>query len=256
MGNKIAFVTGAAGGIGEAVTRALGSQGTTVAAADRDTERLAETVEKCELAGLKVRAYPLDVTRPADVEAVVDQVERDLGPIDQLVNAAGILRMGAARELSDADFADTFAVNVTGVFNVSRAVTNRMVPRRRGALVTVASNSASTPRTGMAAYAASKAAATMYTKVLGLEVAEHGIRCNLVQPGSTATPMLTSMWHDETGRQTTLEGNLDAYRLGIPLKKLAQPSDIADAVLFLLSDRACHITLHELTVDGGATLGV
>ncbi|WP_370947252.1 2,3-dihydro-2,3-dihydroxybenzoate dehydrogenase [Amycolatopsis sp. cg5] len=256
MGNKIAFITGAASGIGAAVARALAAQGATVAAADRDTARLAEAVEKCELDGLKVHAYPLDVTRSADVEAVVDQVERDLGPIGQLVNAAGILRMGAARELTDADFADTFAVNVTGVFNVSRAVTNRMVPRRRGALVTVASNSASTPRTGMAAYAASKAAATMYTKVLGLEVAEHGIRCNLVQPGSTATPMLTSMWHDETGRQTTLEGNLGAYRLGIPLKKLAQPSDIADAVLFLLSDRACHITLHELTVDGGATLGI
>jgi 2,3-dihydro-2,3-dihydroxybenzoate dehydrogenase len=130
-----------------------------------------------------------------------------------------------------------------------------MVPRGRGAVVTVASNAAATPRSGMAAYAASKAAAEMFTKSLGLEVARHGIRCNIVAPGSTDTPMLSSMWHDDSGPRATLAGNPEAFRVGIPLGKLAQPGDVAHAVAFLLSDQASHITLHTLTVDGGAALG-
>jgi 2,3-dihydro-2,3-dihydroxybenzoate dehydrogenase len=96
----------------------------------------------------------------------------------------------------------------------------------------------------------------MYTKCLGLEVAEHGIRCNLVAPGSTDTPMLVGMWADESGREATINGSLGTYKAGIPLRKLADPRDIADAVAFLLSDQASHITMHTLTVDGGATLGV
>lgn len=108
----------------------------------------------------------------------------------------------------------------------------------------------------MAAYAASKAAASMFTKSIGLELARHGIRCNVVAPGSTDTRMLTSMWHDESGPKGTIEGRPEAFRVGIPLGRLARPSDIADAVVFLLSDQSSHITLHDLTVDGGAALGV
>lgn len=121
--------------------------------------------------------------------------------------------------------------------------------------MTVASNAARTPRAEMAAYAASKAAASQLTKSLGIELAPHGIRCNVVAPGSTETPMLSSMWHDESGREATVRGRPEAYRLGIPLGRIAQPENISDAVLFLLSDEASHITLHDLTVDGGATLG-
>ncbi|HEX5594558.1 MAG TPA: 2,3-dihydro-2,3-dihydroxybenzoate dehydrogenase [Micromonosporaceae bacterium] len=254
--NKVALVTGAASGIGAAVARALGELGAAVAAVDRDADLLGETAEKMAVDGLRVEAFPADVSSSADVEAVVDQVEQRLGPVEFLVNAAGVLRLGEATSLTDEDWADTFAVNATGVFLMSRAVVNRMVPRSRGAIVTVASNAAGTARTQMSAYAASKAAATMFTKCLGLEVAKHGIRCNLVAPGSTDTPMLRSMWRDATGPQATIEGRLDAYRVGIPLGKLARPADIADAVVFLLSDQAAHITLQNLTVDGGATLGV
>jgi 2,3-dihydro-2,3-dihydroxybenzoate dehydrogenase len=130
-----------------------------------------------------------------------------------------------------------------------------MVPRRRGAVVTVASNAARTARVDMAAYAASKAAVTAYTKCLALDVAEYGIRCNLVAPGSTDTPMLTSLWAGADAARSSVEGVPGAYRVGIPLGRLARPSDVADAVLFLLSDRAAHITMHDLTVDGGAALG-
>ncbi|MCX4724049.1 2,3-dihydro-2,3-dihydroxybenzoate dehydrogenase [Streptomyces sp. NBC_01306] len=256
MEDAIALVTGAAGGIGAAVVRALGRRGMRVAAVDRDAGRLDEVVGKMVADGLSVEAFPADVTSAAEVEELVDGVESALGPVDHLVNAAGVLRMSPVSQLADEDWAATFAVNTTGVMQVSRAVVKRMVPRSRGAIVTVASNAAGTPRTEMAAYAASKAAATMFTKCLALEVARHGIRCNVVAPGSTDTAMLRSMWHDESGPQATIDGRPDAYKLGIPLGKLARPADIADAVVFLLSEQAGHITMHDLTVDGGATLGV
>ncbi|MGF1430234.1 2,3-dihydro-2,3-dihydroxybenzoate dehydrogenase [Kitasatospora sp. LaBMicrA B282] len=255
MDNKVALVTGAAGGIGAAVARTLGERGAVVAAVDRDAEQLAEVVAKLTADGLRVEAFPADVTDSASVEAAVARIEVELGPIDYLVNAAGVLRLGPVRDYTDEDWQTTFAVNATGVFHLSRAVVNRMVPRGRGAIVTVASNAAVTPRSEMAAYAASKAAATLFTKSLGLEVAQYGVRCNLVAPGSTDTPMLSSMWADETDRQHTVAGNPDAYRVGIPLGKLATPQDVANAVVFLLSDEAGHITLHDLTVDGGASLG-
>ncbi|MCI4143081.1 2,3-dihydro-2,3-dihydroxybenzoate dehydrogenase [Streptomyces sp. MMS20-AI2-20] len=256
MREKIALVTGAAGGIGAAVVRTLAERGASVAAVDKDDDRLDEVAAKLAAEGLRVRAFPADVTTSAGAERMVADVEDVLGPLDQLVNGAGVLRLGKATGLTDADWAATFAVNANGVFFVSRAVINRMVPRRSGAVVTIASNAAGTARTDMAAYAASKAAATMFTKCLGLEVAQYGIRCNVVAPGSTETPMLTSMWQDDKGRSATLEGSPAAYRVGIPLGKLASPSDVADAVAFLLSDQASHITMHGLTVDGGATLGV
>ncbi|MER5433855.1 2,3-dihydro-2,3-dihydroxybenzoate dehydrogenase [Streptomyces sp. NPDC002588] len=253
--SRLALVTGAAGGIGEAVARVLGERGVAVAAVDRDAEQLGEVIGKLGADALPVAPFPADVTDAAAVEAVVAEIEKRLGPVDYLVNAAGVLRLGEVSTFSDDDWASTFAVNTTGVFHLSRAVVSRMVPRGRGAVVTVASNAAATPRSGMAAYAASKAAAEMFTKSLGLEVARHGIRCNIVAPGSTDTPMLSSMWHDDSGPRATLAGNLDAFRVGIPLGKLAQPKDVARAVAFLLSDQASHITLHTLTVDGGAALG-
>ncbi|CAM4010325.1 2,3-dihydro-2,3-dihydroxybenzoate dehydrogenase [Kibdelosporangium persicum] len=252
----VAVVTGAAGGIGTAVARRLAGTATTVAMVDREATALAEAVEKLTADGLPVCGFLADVADSAEVESVVAEVEDRLGPVESLVNAAGVLRLGDARHCADDDWDVMFAVNAAGVFRMSRAVVNRMVPRGRGAIVTVASNAAGTPRSGMSGYAASKAAAVMLTKSMGLEVARYGIRCNVVAPGSTDTAMLRSMWHGEAGPKATLEGDLAAYRLGIPLGKIGQPSDVADAVGFLLSDRAGHITMATLTVDGGATLGV
>ncbi|WP_245966363.1 SDR family oxidoreductase [Sphaerisporangium album] len=112
-------------------------------------------------------------------------------------------------------------------------------------------------KAGRAEKGAPKAAATVFTKTLGLEVAAYGIRCNVLTPGSTDTPMLSALWSDhERALQASIEGSPGVYRTGIPLGKVARPADIAEAVAFLLSSKANHITLQHLTVDGGATLGI
>ena len=250
MSGRRALVTGAAGGIGAAIVGLLSARGVAVAAVDRDTDGLAAD----DRWSGKVVAHRADVSDPDQVEEVVDAVERDLGPIDYLVNCAGILRPVEVVGMSDEDWLDTIRVNATGVFLVSRAVVRRMVPRRAGAVVTIGSNSADTARVNMAAYAASKAAVAAFTRCLGLEVARYGIRCNVVAPGSTDTPMVTALWTGDAER-VSIDGSPESFRTGIPLGRLARPVDIANAVHFLLSDQAAHVTMHDLTVDGGAALG-
>ncbi|MFJ2292433.1 2,3-dihydro-2,3-dihydroxybenzoate dehydrogenase [Streptomyces sp. NPDC087894] len=251
---RLALVTGAGRGIGEAVVHALAGRGARVLATDLDTEGVTALEKTYEG---RVTARTLDVTDPAAVEELVEEAERTLGPLDIAVNVAGVLRVSSVADLSDEEWAATFAVNTHGVFHVSRSVSRRMAERGSGSIVTVASNAAGVPRTGMAAYAASKAAAVMFTKCLGLEVAPRGVRCNTVSPGSTLTDMQRGMWtagDEEAAARRVIEGDPSTYRTGIPLGRIADPCDIADAVAFLVSDRARHITMHDLYVDGGATL--
>lgn len=245
---RTALVTGAARGIGAAVVGALAARGARVAALDRDGDAL--------LGRLPVAAavFTADVADAAGVERAVGAVEEQLGPVEILVNAAGVLRTGPVLDLADDDWTAVFAANTLGVLHASRAVARRMAPRRRGSIVTVGSNAAGVPRAGMAAYAASKAAAAMLTKCLGLELARTGVRCNVVSPGSTDTGMQRALWQDDGAEQRVVDGDPAGYRVGIPLGRIAEPDDIAEAVAFLASDRARHITLHDLYVDGGATL--
>ncbi|MBP2586442.1 2,3-dihydro-2,3-dihydroxybenzoate dehydrogenase [Streptomyces sp. PvR006] len=259
---RVALVTGAAQGIGEAVVHALAARGATVAATDRAAGALAESVARLagdhdgardRTAGAVV-PYSLDVTDGDDVTRTVGRVERELGPVDILVNVAGILRTGPALDLTDEDWAQVFAVNTTGVFHLSRAVVSGMAARGAGSVVTVASNAAGIPRSGMSAYAASKAAAVAFTKCLGLEVADRGVRCNAVCPGSTDTPMQRALWDGPSGPQRVIAGDVTSHRTGIPLGRIADPEDIAETVVFLASDRARHITMQDIYVDGGATL--
>jgi 2,3-dihydro-2,3-dihydroxybenzoate dehydrogenase len=238
---RSAVVTGAAGGIGAAVVRLLRKEGARVMATDLARPEGAD-------------AAVLDVTDSAAVDALVARVEREWGPIALGVNVAGVLSTASVLDLTDEEWRRTFAVNCDGVFHLGRALGRVMAPRGKGSIVTVGSNAAGIPRQNMAAYAASKAAAAMFTRCLGLELAPHGIRCNHVAPGSTLTPMQTGMWADEDGAARVIAGSLEAYKTGIPLGKLATPEDIAETVLFLLSDRAGHITMADLYVDGGATL--
>ncbi|MEV6522215.1 2,3-dihydro-2,3-dihydroxybenzoate dehydrogenase [Longispora sp. NPDC051575] len=251
ISDRHALVTGAGHGIGAAVARALLGSGARVTATDVDPAALGALADEL---GPGLRTHVADVADPAAVEAAFVAGEAAHGPLDILVNVAGVLRPGRVVDCSDEDWAATFAVNATGVFHACRSAARRMVARRSGAIVTVASNAAGVPRAGMAAYAASKAAAAMFTKCLGLELAGHGIRCNVVAPGSTDTRMQRDLWADEHGADAVVAGDLGTYRVGIPLGRIAAPSDVADAVLFLASDAARHITMHDLYVDGGATL--
>jgi 2,3-dihydro-2,3-dihydroxybenzoate dehydrogenase len=251
---RLALVTGAAQGIGAAVVRALAHDGIRVAATDMNGPGLRGLVAELTRAGHEVHGLALDVRDTAAVSKTVQEIEGCLGPIDILVNVAGVLHVGPAVETTDADWHAVFDVNATGVFRLSRAVARHMAGRRRGAIVTVASNAAGVPRMDMAAYAASKAAAVHFTRCLGLELAGSGIRCNVVSPGSTDTPMQRGMWTDGAGAASIVAGRPDLFKVGIPLGRIADPADVAAAVVFLVSDGARHITMHDLYVDGGATL--
>ena len=237
--DRIVLVTGAAGGIGAAVVELLREEGAQVIATDRDKS---DGIE------------PLDVTDATAVNAFVQAIEQDRGPIHAGVNVAGILATGPVLDISDEEWDRVFAVNTKGVFYVSRALGRVMRERRAGSIVTVGSNAAGTARHSVAAYGASKAAAHMFMRCLGLELGEYGIRCNIVAPGSTMTPMQTGMWADERGGEAVIAGQPEVFKAGIPLRKIAEPEEVAQAVLFLLSDRASHITMADIYVDGGATL--
>jgi 2,3-dihydro-2,3-dihydroxybenzoate dehydrogenase len=244
--DTVALITGAGGGIGAALVRQLLDSGCTVIATDVHAPALPDHP--------RLHARALDVTDAAAVDARVAEVEAAFGPIGFGVNVAGVLQVGEVTGIDDAQWRRVFAVNADGVFHLGRALARVMTPRGWGVIVTVSSNAAGVPRHGMAGYAASKAAATMFTRCLGLELAPHGIRCNIVAPGSTLTPMQTGMWTDDDGAQRVIDGTPSTYKAGIPLRKLATPDDIAQAVMFLLSDQAGHIAMSDLYVDGGATL--
>ncbi|MBI1205754.1 MAG: 2,3-dihydro-2,3-dihydroxybenzoate dehydrogenase [Azospirillum sp.] len=254
LSGKLAVVTGAARGIGAAVVAALAAEGASVVGLDIDGAGVAAVADRLTAGGARVRAATVDVRDAEAVAAAVAGIEDDWGAIEVGVNVAGVLSTTTVVDTDDAAWQRVFDVNTTGVFNLSRSLARRMMPRRRGVLVTVGSNAAGVPRHGMAAYAASKAAATLFTRCLGLELAGFGIRCNVVAPGSTRTPMQQSMWRDPTDEAGVIAGSLALFKPGIPLRRLAEPEDIADAVVFLASDRARHITMAELCVDGGASL--
>lgn len=227
---EVAVVVGAAGGIGAAVADALRAAGAIVRGWDLAPASGVESV---------------DVTDPDSLARRWRSTEERDGPITVLVSAAGVM--------SD-DWDRCMAVNAGGVRNVLDVALAAMTPRRRGAVVVLSSNAGATPRAAMPAYAASKAAATAYARSVGIDAAAAGVRVNIVSPGSTDTPMLAGMLADDEAREAVLTGDPARYRLGIPLGRIATPADIAATVVFLASEAARHITLHDLRVDGGATL--
>ncbi|EJS8077242.1 TPA: 2,3-dihydro-2,3-dihydroxybenzoate dehydrogenase EntA [Salmonella enterica subsp. enterica serovar Newport] len=243
--DKTVWVTGAGKGIGYATALAFVDAGARVIGFDREF-----TQENYPFA-----TEVMDVADAGQVAQVCQRVLQKTPRLDVLVNAAGILRMGATDALSVEDWQQTFAVNVGGAFNLFSQTMAQFRRQQGGAIVTVASDAAHTPRIGMSAYGASKAALKSLALTVGLELAGCGVRCNVVSPGSTDTDMQRTLWVSEDAEQQRIRGFGEQFKLGIPLGKIARPQEIANTILFLASDLASHITLQDIVVDGGSTLG-
>ncbi|ECH7954745.1 2,3-dihydro-2,3-dihydroxybenzoate dehydrogenase [Salmonella enterica subsp. enterica serovar Denver] len=243
--DKTVWVTGAGKGIGYATAMAFVDAGARVIGFDREF-----TQENYPFA-----TEVMDVADAVQVAQVCQRVLQKTPRLDVLVNAAGILRMGATDALSVDDWQQTFAVNVGGAFNLFSQTMTQFRRQQGGAIVTVASDAAHTPRIGMSAYGASKAALKSLALTVGLELAGCGVRCNVVSPGSTDTDMQRTLWVSEDAEQQRIRGFGEQFKLGIPLGKIARPQEIANTILFLASDLASHITLQDIVVDGGSTLG-
>ncbi len=245
------LISGAASGIGETVAQQLLALGARLSIIDLHADALHALAAQYPE---QVLALGCDVGDFDAVANVVAQAEARFGAIDKLVCAAGRLQMGEITDLTAEQWQKTFSTNTNGVFNLCHHVGLRMKAQKRGAIVNISSNAATSPRMSMGAYAASKAAVTQMSRCLALELAAYNVRVNVVSPGSTDTPMQQAMWQQGSSRETVIAGSGPHYRLGIPLQKIATPAEIANGVLFLLSDQASHITLHDLRIDGGATL--
>ncbi|MBA1287623.1 2,3-dihydro-2,3-dihydroxybenzoate dehydrogenase [Pseudomonas japonica] len=241
---KRVWVTGAGQGIGLHTAMRFQAAGAEVVGLDK---HFAES-------DYPFRTVVMDVTDSQQVEQVCQQLLNERRRVDVLVNGAGILRLGNSDDLSLEDWNASMAANATGPFLLFRQLVPVFKAQRSGAIVSIASNAAHVPRLNMAGYCASKAALVALNNCVGLELAAHGVRCNLVSPGSTDTPMLRAMVGDEAGLQRLVDGLPEQYKLSIPLRKIARPDEIANTVLFLASDLASHITMQDIVVDGGATL--
>ena len=244
--DSVVWVTGAGRGIGWEIAALFSRLGAKVIGFDLAFEK-----GSAFMAG----AIALNIADTTAIDATLPEAVSEYGEPDIFINAAGVLCLGTIGDLSREDWFNSFEVNVFGCFYFLQTLMPIFKARQSGAVVTVCSNSAHMARYKMAAYGASKAALISLTRSAGLELAEHGVRVNSVSPGSTLTPMQTHMWKQGTNMNDVIRGNLEQFRLGIPLQKIAQPVDIAHAVVFLASPLASHITMQDIVVDGGATLG-
>ena len=244
-------VTGAASGIGRALCELLVKDGIHVIAVDTNQVGLSTLSEGL---GESLSPVRFDVTDVHGWEQRVATWEGRWGPIDGLVCAAGRLSPGRLcdPQLTPAEFRLAFELHATALWAGARAVGSKMRVRGHGSIVAITSNAGSTPRLGMGSYPPSKAAAQMLVRCLALELGPSGVRVNGVAPGSTDTPMLREML-EERGVESLIAGDLATFRSGIPLGRIATPTDVAHAVKFLLGDHARHISGTLLTVDGGAT---
>ncbi|MBI5777150.1 MAG: 3-oxoacyl-[acyl-carrier-protein] reductase [Nitrospirae bacterium] len=241
LAGKTAIVTGAAQGIGRAIAEALAHAGADVAVADLDPGRSQETVTAITKMGRRALNIKVNVADWNDAKAMVDQVVKEWGKVDILVNNAGITRDGLLLRMKEEDWNLVLQVNLNGTFNCTKAALQPMSKQRSGRIVNIASIVGAIGNAGQANYAASKAAVIGFTKSVAREYASRAVTVNAVAPGFIDTAMTQQLSADV---KETLSKQ-------IPLGRLGQPSDVAEAVKFLASDEAGYITGHVLHVNGG-----
>jgi NAD(P)-dependent dehydrogenase (short-subunit alcohol dehydrogenase family) len=247
LAGRVAIVTGGSTGLGRGIAQALGDAGAGIAILARSAERGEHAAATLGDSGIDARFYASDVGDPDEVERVTAAVRADFGRIDILVNNAGVSKVGhLTHELPTDIWQESIATMQSGVFYCSRAVAPHMIDRGSGAIVNISSIRAFATRSRRLAYCAAKAAVIAMTSVMAAEWGPLGIRVNVVAPGQTRSPM----WDDDVAR-----GLLDEqeYLDVIPLGRIGDPRDVAQACVFLVSDEAAYITGACLTVDGGLT---
>jgi NAD(P)-dependent dehydrogenase (short-subunit alcohol dehydrogenase family) len=240
---RIILVTGGGGGLGSVMARGLAEAGAAVAVTDLVAERAEAVAREVEAADGRALGAELDVTDADAIERVLDAVAARLGPIDGLVNSAGITRRGAAADFPRAEWDRVLTVNLTGTFLCCQAAGRRMLARGRGAIVNVASIAGHIGLPGTIAYIAAKGGVVMLTRGLAVEWASQGVRVNALAPSWFATDMGNLIDREPEYRDRVLRR--------VPLGRLGRPEELVGATVFLLSDAASMVTGHILAVDGG-----
>ena len=238
---RTALVTGASGGIGGAIARALHGAGATVALSGTRKGPLQELAASL---GDRAHVVPADLSKPEAAAALVKDAAAAMGSVDILVNNAGITRDNLFMRMSDDEWGQVMDVNLTSVFRLSRAALRGMMKARWGRIVTITSVVGSTGNPGQGNYAAAKAGLVGMSKSLAYEVASRGITVNCVAPGFIATPMTDSLTDDQKGKILSQ----------IPAGRMGAPEEIAAAVLYLASPEAAYVTGATLHVNGGMAM--
>ena len=241
---KVLLVTGGGRGIGRAIALTAAEAGADVAVAvSRDVAAAEAVAGEVRLMGRKAAAYQTDVADPVACEKLIATTIADLGRLDVLVNNAGITRDGLVIRMSDADWDAVLDTNLKGAFNCSRSALKRMLRQKSGRIINITSVVGLTGNAGQVNYSASKAGMIGLTKALAREAAPRGITCNAIAPGWIETRMTE-------GLPESLQAD---WKGKIPLGRFGRPEDVAEAVVFIASDRAAYITGQVLAVDGGMT---
>ena len=251
---RVALVTGAAGGIGRAIALSLADNGAIVAVNDLNAKG-EETCDEIRSRGGEAAFFPADVGDAEAVNSMVAAVERKYGRVDILINNAGVnVGVGKARrpihEFTDAEWHRIIRIDLDGVFYCSRVVSAGMVTRRRGAIVNIGSVLGLVPIRLQCAFSAAKAGMLNFTRSHALEVGGYGVRVNGIAPGSILTEGTKTLFYNEEAKRLS-----DSLISHIPLGKPGETRDIANAALYLASDDASYVTGHVLVVDGGWTAG-